>query len=206
MIRILARMKKNVLCVLLAFASLFCVAYRAGAQQVGIKTNVVYDATATVNLGVEVGLSQRLTLDVSGNLNLWTWRENMKWKHWLVQPALRLWTCQRFAGHFFAVHGLAGQFNFGNIQNGVKLLGTDFSVLSTRRYEGWAFGAGVGYGYALPLGKHWNLEFEAGVGAIYSRSNGFDCDVCNRVIEDEQNIGQLRPALTKAAINIVYLF
>ena len=178
MIRILARMKKNVLCVLLAFASLFCVAYRAGAQQVGIKTNVVYDATATVNLGVEVGLSQRLTLDVSGNLNLWTWRENMKWKHWLVQPELRLWTCQRFAGHFFAVHGLAGQFNFGNIQNGVKLLGTDFSVLSTRRC----------------------------VGAIYSRSNGFDCDVCNRVIEDEQNIGKLRPALTKAAINIVYLF
>ena len=203
--------KKNVLCVLLAFASLFCVAYRAGAQQVGIKTNVVYDATATVNLGVEVGLSQRLTLDVSGNLNLWTWRENMKWKHWLVQPELRLWTCQRFAGHFFAVHGLAGQFNVGNIHifgraipDRFKLFGTDYSLLSKYRHEGWAFGGGLAYGYALPLAKHWNMEFEIGAGAIYSISDSFECDVCNR--PKDTGVKHLRPAITKAALSIVYVF
>ena len=117
----------------------------ARAQTAGMKTNLLYDATASINLGVEVGLSQRLSLDVSGNLNLWTWRDNMKWKHWLVQPELRLWTCNRFAGHFFALHALAGQFNFGGIKNNIKLLGTDFSVLTDQRFEGWAFGGGLGY-------------------------------------------------------------
>lgn len=176
----------------------------ARAQTAGMKTNLLYDATASINLGVEVGLSQRLSLDVSGNLNLWTWKDNRKWKHWLVQPELRLWTCQRFAGHFFALHGLVGQFNFGGIKNNIKLLGTDFSVLTDQRFEGWAFGAGLGYGYALPIGKHWNLEFELGLGAIYSIANGFECDVCNRPTESD--IRKLRPALTKAAINLVYLF
>ena len=91
-------------------ASLFSASF-AHAQRVGIKTNLLYDATTTINLGVEVGLSQKLTLDLSGNLNLWTWKDNMKWKHWMAQPELRFWTCERFAGHFFGVHALAGQFN-----------------------------------------------------------------------------------------------
>ena len=177
---------------------------KANAQVVGIKSNLLYDATASPSLGIEVGLAPRFTLDVSGSLNLWNWKNNMKWKHWMVQPELRYWTCQRFAGHFFALHGLGGQFNFGNIKNNIRFLGTDFSVLSNERYEGWAVGAGLGYGYALPLGKHWNLEFEVGAGAIYSVANGYDCDVCNRPTATDVRI--LRPALTKAAISIVYLF
>ena len=177
---------------------------KAHAQVVGIKTNLLYDATASPSLGIEVGLAPRLTLDVSGSLNLWNRKDNVKWKHWMVQPELRYWTCQRFAGHFFALHGLAGQFNFGNIKNNIRFLGTDFSVLSNERYEGWAVGAGLGYGYALPLGKHWNLEFEVGAGAIYSVANGYECDVCNRPTATD--VRKLRPALTKAALSIVYLF
>ena len=42
------------------------------AQDVGLKTNVLYDAAATLNLGVEVGLAPRWTLDLSGNYNGWT--------------------------------------------------------------------------------------------------------------------------------------
>lgn len=34
-----------------------------------IKTNALYWATTTANLGFEVGLSKKLTLDVSGNYN-----------------------------------------------------------------------------------------------------------------------------------------
>lgn len=189
------------------FWVLLCLLFLSGtarAQVVGIKTNLLCDATATINAGVEVGLAQKLTLDVSGNLNLWTWKDNMKWKHWMVQPELRFWTCQRFSGHFFAAHALAGQFNFGGIRNGIRLFGTDFSELTDHRFEGWAFGLGVGYGYALPIGKHWNLEFEGGIGAIYSIADRFDCSVCN--IKDAEGLKKLRPALTKAAVSFVYLF
>lgn len=179
---------------------------RAHAQVAGIKTNLLYDATATVNLGVEVGLASKLSLDISGNLNLWTWKNNMKWKHWMVQPELRLWTCQRFAGHFFGVHALAGQFNVGNIPipKDFRFLGVHYGALANTRYEGWGFGAGLAYGYALPIGKHWNLEAEIGIGALYGIANSFDCDVCNRPLA--QNIRKFTPMLTKAAINIVYLF
>ncbi len=34
-----------------------------------IKTNALYWATTTANLGFEVGLSKKLTLDISGNYN-----------------------------------------------------------------------------------------------------------------------------------------
>ena len=178
----------------------------ANAQDVGIKTNLLYDATTTINLGVEVGLAPRLSLDLSGNLNLWTWKNNMKWKHWMAQPELRLWTCQRFAGHFFGVHALAGQFNVGNIPipENVHILGVHWGTLADTRYEGWCFGAGLAYGYALPIGKHWNMEFELGAGALYIIADSFDCDICNR--PKEQNIKKLLPTLTKASINIVYLF
>ena len=49
-----------------------------------IKTNALYWATTTANLGFEVGLSRKLTLDVSGNYNPWKFSDHKQIKHWLV--------------------------------------------------------------------------------------------------------------------------
>ena len=51
-------MKKVILS--LAFAA---IALSAGAQRVVLKNNVVYDALATPNLGIELGLGRATTLD-----------------------------------------------------------------------------------------------------------------------------------------------
>lgn len=59
-------MKFGKVVTLLAAMSL-CVS--AFGQKAAIKTNILYDATATVNLGVEIGLAPRWTLDISGNYN-----------------------------------------------------------------------------------------------------------------------------------------
>ena len=175
----------------------------AKAQDVAIKTNLLYDATATVNLGVEVGVAPKWTLDLSGNLNAWNVNEDKRWKHWLVQPEARYWFCDRFSRHFLGFHALGGQYNIGGLQNNIKFLGTDFSELSNNRFQGWGVGAGVAYGYAMILGKHWNLEFEVGVGYIYSAYDIFECTGCGRRVGQDNNhyVG-----LTKAAINLVYLF
>jgi hypothetical protein len=175
----------------------------AKAQDVAIKTNLLYDATATVNLGVEVGVAPKWTLDLSGNLNAWNINEDKRWKHWLVQPEARYWFCDRFSRHFLGFHALGGQYNIGGLQNNIKFLGTDFSKLSKNRFQGWGVGAGVAYGYAMILGKHWNLEFEVGVGYIYSAYDIFECTGCGRRVGQDNNhyVG-----LTKAAINLVYLF
>ena len=43
--------------------------------------NVLYDATATVNAGVEFSVAPKWTMDISGNYNGWNFSDNRKWKH-----------------------------------------------------------------------------------------------------------------------------
>ena len=98
-------MKKRIFIALVALGSLICPAL---AQETAVKTNLLYDATTTMNLGVEFGLSPKWTLDVSGNYNPWTFSKNKKWKHWLVQPEARYWFCNKMMGSFIGFHALGG--------------------------------------------------------------------------------------------------
>lgn len=174
---------------------------RLGAQNVGIKTNLLYDATATFNLGLEVGLAPRLTLDISANYNPWIWSGGQRWKHWMIQPELRWWTCDRFAGHFLGLHALGGPWNFGYLKNSLRMPGTDLSPLSGARYEGWGVGAGLAYGYALILSRRWNLELEAGLGYIYALYRG--CTACGK---DDTWLPHHYFGPTKLGISLVYVF
>ncbi len=177
----------------------------AKSQNVAVKTNLLYDIAAyTVNAGVEMGLASRWTLDVSANYNGWTLSHERKWKHWLLQPEARYWFCDRFAGHFVGAHALGGQYNIGSLKNSISFLGTDFSNLSDRRYQGWFVGAGIAYGYAWILGKHWNLEAELGIGYIYTRYDSYPCATCGKKLAKNKSHNYVGP--TKAAVNLVYTF
>ena len=59
----------------------FCACLPSAAQDVAVKTNLLYDAALTLNLGAEVRLLPRWTMDVSGNLNAWAVNGH-RWKHW----------------------------------------------------------------------------------------------------------------------------
>ena len=83
------------------------------AQEIALKTNLVYDALLTVNLGAEAKIAPRWSVDLSGNFNAWTLDHGKKWKHWMVQPEARYWFCDAMAGHFVAAHALGGQYNVG---------------------------------------------------------------------------------------------
>lgn len=174
------------------------------AQDVAVKTNLLYDATATINAGVEVAIAPRWTLDISGNFNGWNQSHQRRWKHWLVQPEARYWFCDPFAGHFLGMHLHGGQYNVGGLNNSISFLGTDFSGLSDYRYQGWFLGAGVAYGYSVILGRHWNMEFEIGIGYAYTRYDQFNCVGCGRKIKEDQDHHYFGP--TKAAINLIYTF
>ena len=178
--------------------------FGAKAQHVAVKTNLLYDATATINAGVEVGLAPKWTLDVSGNFNGWTMSDNHKWKHWMVQPEARYWFCDRFAGHFLGFHAHGGQFNIGQLNNSFKFLGTDFSKLTDHRFQGWFAGGGIAYGYTWILGRHWNLEAEIGIGYSYTRYDKYECAGCGEQVEEDKTHHYYGP--TKAAINLVYVF
>ena len=183
---------------------LFLLALCTGAksQSVAVKSDLLSDALLNVNLGVEFGLAPKWSLDLAGEYNGWT-VDGHKWKHWYAQPELRYWFCDRFARHFVGLHALGGQYNFGNLSNHINFLGSDLSKLSDYRYQGWAVGGGLAYGYAFILSRHWNLELELGVGYLYTEFDKFECKDCGRKV-DSKSHNYVGP--TKAAVNLVYLF
>ncbi|MCF0174492.1 MAG: DUF3575 domain-containing protein [Bacteroidales bacterium] len=175
------------------------------AQDVALKTNLLSDAFTNLNLGVEVGLAPKWTLDIPIQYNPFSFRNGaMMWKHLTVQPEARYWFCDRFSGHFVGIHAHGGIYNVGGIKNNMKYLGYDLSRLTNERFQGWFIGAGVAYGYAFILGRHWNLELEVGVGYAYTRQDAFKCTGCGK--KTEENVPRHYVGPTKGAINLVYVF
>ncbi|MEG2866016.1 MAG: DUF3575 domain-containing protein, partial [Mucinivorans sp.] len=137
--------------------AIFCLAWAlpAAAQgTVAVKTNLLYGAGAfTPNLGVEIGLGRRTTLDLSGGYNWFNLDgkrdNNKKLVHFMVQPEFRYFLCEKFNGHFFGVHALYSEYNIGG-HNLPMLFGQGSKDF---RHQGWAAGAGVSYGYQLMLGR-----------------------------------------------------
>lgn len=155
-------------------------------------------------MGVEVGIEDNWTFDAEGQFNLWTLPENVRWKHWAVQPEVRYWFCDRFAGSFLGVHTHGGQFNMGGFDGRVHYFGTDARKIEDTRYQGWFVGAGVSYGYAWILNANWNLEAEFGFGYSYTQYDRFRCAGCGKKVEEDVPHHYVGP--TRIALNLVYLF
>jgi hypothetical protein len=169
-------------------------------QTVAVKSNLLYDATATINIGLEVGMSPRWTLDLPVNYNPWEFGENhiggnrVVLKHWLIQPEARYWFCQKFYGQFIGIHGHIGGFNIG----GLKLIGLEDS-----RFEGSLYGAGLSYGYHWVLSTRWSIEATIGVGyALLDYSEYDGCATCGGKKGDATR-NYIGP--TKAGVSLIYV-
>lgn len=172
-------------------------------SEVVLKTNLLSDAALSPSLGVEFPLGERWSADISSSFNGWTLNGH-RWRHWVVQPELRYWICERFAGHFFGFHLLAGDYNVGNLDMDFKFLGTDFSSLKNHRYQGWFGGAGVAYGYTWIFNRHWSMETEIGLGWTHTRYDKYRCADCGKKIVSGHPHNFV--GVTKAALNLIYVF
>ncbi|MBQ2416151.1 MAG: DUF3575 domain-containing protein [Alistipes sp.] len=187
--------------ILLIVLILTAFSVKINAQNVGLKTNLLYWATTSPNLGLEIGMGEQTTLDISAGFNPFKFSHSRQWKHWLVQPEFRYWTCERFNGHFLAAHLIGGGYNLCNLS------AFPFSIwegLDDARYKGHTFGGGIAYGYAWMLGKHWNLEAEVGVGYAHSWYDRYTGEDYNQKVVDSGNKNYW--GITKLAISFVYLF
>ena len=158
------------------------------AQRVGLKTNALYWAATAPNLGVEVGLAPRWTLDVGGVYRPFRFRDNDYARFWMVQPEGRYWFCEAFEGHFVGLHAHAGQFYAGG--------GGDV-------FDGHLAGGGLTYGYDWILSPHWNLEAAVGVGYArlwYARMPDIPCVKCREPQHSDYW------GLTKLALTFTYVF
>jgi len=165
----------------------------AESQVVGVKSNLLYDMTSTINLGLEVGLGPRWSLELPVNYNPWSLGTDKKIKHWLIQPELRYWLCERFNGHFIGLHGHMAGYNFG----GIKFIG-----LENHRYEGNLYGAGISYGYQWILNKRWSIETTLGIGYAYLDHTKYFCETCGEKIGDFTK-NYFGP--TKIGVSLIYI-
>ena len=94
---------------------IYCLPTGIHAQQTALKTNTLFWATTTPNVGVEFGITRQITLDLWGAYNAWKFSNDMKLNMYLFQPEVRYWFCRKFEGHFIGVHGHWGHFNIGQI-------------------------------------------------------------------------------------------
>lgn len=156
---------------------LILVGLGANAQKISAKSNLLYDATTTLNLGAEFILGKRTTFDLPVSYNPWTFGDNKKWKHILVQPELRFWTCESFTGHFWGIHTHYAFFNAGGFG--------PLTTLKNNRYEGWLAGAGLSYGYQWLLSNRWSLEATVGLGYAYIDYEKFECSKCGTKLKDD---------------------
>lgn len=194
--------------ILVSLASLLFIL--SSYAQVSIKTNVLYDAALTPNLGLELGAGQRSTLSILYGLNPWTFSSDKgprKMMHWMLMPEYRWWLCTKFDGHFFGVHLMGGQYNAENLNlpfPGGFIGGENIARgLRDHRYEGWFAGAGLSYGYQWVLARHWNLEAEIGLGYNYVKYKKFRCSDCpGKISEGHTNYF----GVTQLALTFIYLF
>ena len=164
-----------------------------------LKTNLLYWTTQTPNLGVEIGLGKKSTLEIAGGFNPWkneaTPEKNKKLLHGIIRPEFRYWFCERFEGHFVGLNAFYADYNISN-HDVLWLFDKE------NRYRGTAYGAGIDYGYHWAIGRRWGLEFHIGVGYARLSYDKFSCRWCSTesVPETKNYFGP-----TRAGISLVFL-
>lgn len=178
---------KYLRCILLVLAAVVCGSQDTSGQ-VAVKSNLLYDAFLNVNVGVEVKVERRWSVDIMFDYNNWTLSHGRRWRHWIVQPEGRLWLGEALEGVFFAGHLFGGQFNvmFGN----------------RGRWQGPAVGFGAGFGWAWRLGSRWSLEAELALGYARYFYDKYECGSCGQKIAHRTR-NYFGP--TKAALSVVFL-
>lgn len=171
------------------------VCYLSG-QSLAIKTNALYLGTASFNLGLETKLGKRYSLALNGAYNPFTFRDNAKWKHFLIQPELRYWFCESFYGSFLSLDAALLRFNVGGIS-------LPYAPTTKKyRYDGIAYMGGLSYGYSRVLGKRLNLELMLGFNigrAFYDR---YQCPTCGDILDEDARAEFLSPNI---AMSLIYM-
>lgn len=170
---------------------LLMISGKSYGQFYSIKTDILGLVTGTFNVEGSVVVNKRWSLHLPMQYNPWTFSNNRKFKNLTVLPGARYWFTESYGrSYFMGVNGIISRYN-------INLWGSD------NRYDGMAYGLGLSGGYTLPIGVRWNIEFELGAGAAWTRYDKYPCTRCGRKLETKNSI---RFVPDKVAVSLVYLF
>ena len=124
-----------------------------------IKTNMLYDALITPNIGVEFYLGKRWS--VAGNWMYAWWKSDPKsWYHRTYGGDLEF-------RKYFGSKSLEKPLQGWHVGLYGQIVTYDFEW-GGRGYLGdrWTYGGGVAFGYSTPIAKRLNLDFNLGIGYL----------------------------------------
>jgi hypothetical protein len=174
--------------------------FSAGAQTVGVKTNLLYLATGTPNLGVEFGLGRRLTMSVAGGFNPLRLEETRvstpSLEHWMGNASLRYWVCQRFDGLFVGAEGVYGDFTVEDIPL--------VDAPKDYRYKGTGYTMGVVWGSHGAWGRRWGIALSGGMGVGFLEYDKFGLKGGQKINTTKFDQSYVGP--TKLNFSLMYFF
>lgn len=144
-------MKKRAYILLIAAVIVCAGIQRASAQFYAIKLNALAFATGTINAGMDIALSDHLSLDLSCYWNPIK-TSNVCMSFIAIQPGLRFWLYQPHVGTFFGVHSGYARYDTGS---------------KDHRNRGSLTGCGFSIGHSWLLSKRWNFSLEMGAGLFF---------------------------------------
>ena len=171
----------------------------AKQPRIALRTNLLYDATLTPNLGVDVRVDSAWTVGLLAGVNAWDIdkEKNKKWRHMLFSLRARKYRDSLFHKGYFEGDLIYSHFNVGNTKIPFGL----YSAVKDRRLQGDLVALGGKYGYSWILARHWRIEAEAGVAVGYAWFKEYDCDHCGTYYGKGDRIF----LLPQLGINVVYI-
>ena len=144
-------------------------------RYIALKTNIPFLALSMHNLALEMQVHKHVTIDFPVIWSISDIEREHAVRGIAFQPEGRWWLKQAGKGHFFGVHAHAAWFNMKWEKNRYQ---TESRPL---------LGAGISYGYKLPISGHWGAEFNIGAGyanmkynTYYNIENGAKLDTRKR--------------------------
>ena len=169
-----------------------------------VYSNMLYDALAIPNIGLEFYLGKNFS--IAGNwMHAW-WSYDRRHRYWRIYGGelnARYWFGKAarnkpLTGHHAGIYAQALTYDFefgGKAQMGGEPGGTIFDRAH--------FGAGIEYGYSLPVAKRLNIDFTIGVGYIGGRVYEFVPDADRYLWTATKNRHWFGP--TKLEVSLVWL-
>lgn len=183
-------MKRTLILSFALFAALWGTPHRAAAQIFAVRANALAALTATLDLGAEVSLADKWTVEASGYWNP-VRTASFATRFHAVQVGGRYWLYESFVGPF-----VGSQLSYVGYDLGSR----------TRRYDGRAFGFGVSYGYSWMLSTRWNIAVEAGIGLFRTKDTRRDPTVGDWDDEYLYHYRRWTLAPSRLEVSFSYLF
>ena len=140
---------------LLCMAAVCFSAPRASAQYFSVGINAPMLASGTLNVTLEAAVAPHWSVELALLANPVS-TERLGLTAAALQPGVRYWFFEEYAGHFLGMHAALASYNVWN---------------ASHRHKGWLSGAGISYGYCWPLSARWNMTLEGGIGIYHMRES-----------------------------------